>query len=372
MKKIEIFRSATLATLLFFTPRLLAAEALRFWVGASEAGIYAGELDTGTGEITKFGPVAEGFDAYYIVKHPQKPILYAVIRTQGPGKIASFNIAESGALHLQSQLDNRPHGVSHVNISDDGRLLGAAYYRAGVAGVYGLNDDGSINSDFYEAQHQGRSVDSTRQEAPHPHWAGFSADSRYMYVPDLGTDHIWVYAVDRVRPSLRVVQKSAAPAGSGPRHMAIHPDLDIAYVSDELKSRVSRYAIDRNNGSLRYLDSMAPAEETLEESWHSVSDIRVHPSGQFLYLINRGLDRISVFTINAETGELLPVQREPVRGTISRNIVFTDDGRWALVAGRDSNTLALFEVSTETGKLRYAHKMVSVPTPMAIVIETPD
>jgi 6-phosphogluconolactonase len=69
------------------------------------------------------------------------------------------------------------------------------------------------------------------------------------------------------------------------------------------------------------------------------------------------------------TGRLTPVQREPVRGSISRNIAFVRSGRWALVAGQESNTLALFEVDTATGMLSYTRQIKAAPTPMAIVIE---
>lgn len=364
------FLRAVLTGLLLIPVLPEANASLRFWIGASEGGVYAGELDTQNGDIKNFRAVLEGLDAYYIVRHPRLPILYAVIRTDGPSKIASYRIAQNGDLSLESELDGRPHGVSHINVSVDGRYLGAAYYRAGITGVYNLDKDGKIASVFAEARHQGKSVDTERQEAPHPHWAGFSADTRYLYVPDLGTDHIWVYELEESLSNLKLVQKAAAPAGSGPRHMAIHPRLDMAFVSDELLARVSRYALDRASGKLRYLDSMEPAAEATEETWHSVSDIRIHPTGRFLYLVNRGFDRVSVFTINDQTGKLTPVEREPVRGTISRNIAFDDSGQWALVAGRDSNTLALFEVELATGKLRYTGQIKSVPTPMSIVIES--
>lgn len=348
----------------------ISAKPINFWVGANTAGIYAGTLETTDGSIYNLRQVVRDIDAYYIVKHPQRPILYAAIRTNGPSKIASFHIAKNGELRLQSLLDERPHGASHVNVSPDGRLLVVAYYRTGITGLYQLSPTGELKTVLDEVQHSGHSIDAQRQEAPHPHWGGFSADNQFIYVPDLGNDNIWVYTLTNGQENaLQLIQKSPAPVGSGPRHMALHPTLNIAYVSDELKSRVSRYRVEKNSGKLHYLDSMPPAEETNEERWHSVSDIRIHPSGQFLYLVNRGLDRVSVFIINQDNGTLTPVEREPIRGSISRNINFTADGKWALVAGRDSSTLAVFHVDSKTGKLQYIQPIYSLPTPMAIVID---
>jgi 6-phosphogluconolactonase len=78
---------------------------------------------------------------------------------------------------------------------------------------------------------------------------------------------------------------------------------------------------------------------------------------------------VSVYAIDPLNGVLTPIEREPVRGSISRNMALTADGQWALVAGQLSNTLAVFRVDTSTGELTYANQMASVPTPIAIVIE---
>jgi len=347
----------------------LAQHATRFWIGAGEGGIYAGELDPGSGHLDNVRPVIEGIDGYYIVRHPSKPILYAILRTEGLGSVVSYRIAADGSLGLESELGDRPHGASHINISDDGRFLAVAYFRTGITGLYRLDDEGRITADYAEARHEGKGPIADKQWAPHPHYAGFSSDTRFLYAPDLGTDQIWVYRVQAEQPMLQLVQKAAAPPGSGPRHMVIHPVLDRVYVSDELPARVSRYALNRENGELQYLDSMPPAPEAAGEVEHTVSDVRLHPSGKFLYLVNRGFDRVSVFSIDQQNGELTPVEREPVRGSISRNMAFTADGQWALVAGQLSNTLAVFRVDNANGELTYVDQMASVPTPMAIVIE---
>jgi len=369
MNRTVLLLCCLLASLLTTAPSAFAEPSTRFWIGASGGGIWAGELDLDNGHIGNFRPVIEGVDGYYIVRHPSKPILYAILRTEGLGSIVSYRIAPDGSLELQSELGDRPHGASHINISDDGRFLAVAYFRTGITGLYRLDDAGRITADYAEAQHEGKGPIADKQWAPHPHYAGFSSDTRFLYVPDLGTDDIWVYRVQAQQPMLQLLQKAAAPPGSGPRHMVIHLVLDMVYVSDELPARISRYALNRETGELQYLDSMPPAPEAAGEAEHTVSDIRLHPSGKFLYLVNRGFDRVSVFSIDQQTGVLTPVEREPVRGSISRNMAFTANGQWALVAGQLSNTLAVFRVDASSGELTYVDQMASVPTPMAIVIE---
>jgi 6-phosphogluconolactonase len=338
----------------------------RFWIASSEDGIYTGELSRQTGKVENLFRSPEASGASYIAKHPSKNVLYAVSRTEGGSKLSSYLIQENGTLTLQSALDKRPEGGAHINVSNDGLWLAVAYYSSGVTGVYKLEQDGRIEDVYDEAQHTGSSVNPERQTTSHPHWAGFSSDSQFLYVPDLGTDHIWVYEIDEENFKLRVHQKAATARGAGPRHLAFHSTLNFAYVSDELQAQVSRYVHDPKSGKLTYVDSMISSEEASEDSWHNVSDIRVHPGGNFLYLVNRGFDYVSVFGINSLTGELKPIEREAIRGSISRNINFDESGRWALVAGTGSNTLSVFAVDLASGDLQF-REVLSVPSPMAIV-----
>lgn len=349
----------------------LASETLpsRFWIASSEDGIYTGELHLQTGKIENFHRSPEGPGASYIGNHPNKAVLYAVLRGENGSKLSSWKVQKNGELHPQSELDGRPAGGAHISVSPDGLWLAVAYYSSGTTGLYKLDHDGRITDIADEVVHTGSSVDPERQSSPHPHWAGFSRDSRFLYVPDLGTDHIWVYEFDKQNSRLRVLQKAATPEGAGPRHLAFHPHLKFAYVSDELQAKVSRYIHNPNNGKLTYVDSLPSAEEADPEIWRNVSDIRVHPSGKFLYLVNRGFDYVSVFAINQLTGELTPIEREAIRGSISRNINFDKSGRWALVAGTGSHTLGIFNVDLTSGELHFTEQVLSLRSPMAIVFE---
>ena len=134
-----------------------------------------------------------------------------------------------------------------------------------------------------------------------------------------------------------------------------------------MQAKVSRYVHNPINGKLTYVDSLASAEEADPEIWRNVSDIRVHPSGKFLYLVNRGFDYVSVFAINNVTGELTPIEREDVRGKVSRNINLDPSGNWALVAGTGSDTLSVFKVNAKNGSLDFSGQVLGIPAPMAIV-----
>ncbi|MEI8633400.1 beta-propeller fold lactonase family protein [Vibrio sp. PP-XX7] len=134
-------------------------------------------------------------------------------------------------------------------------LLAVAYYISGKTGVYHLDPEGQIDTICAEVSHTGHSIDSKRQVSPHPHWVGFRQKNKFLYVPDLGTDQIWIYQLDhQTPPQLTLLQKALAPQGTGPRHMAFHPMLNLVYVGHELQPRISRYTCDPHTGKLTYLD----------------------------------------------------------------------------------------------------------------------
>jgi 6-phosphogluconolactonase (cycloisomerase 2 family) len=95
----------------------------RIWIGASDSGIYTGELNASTGTLGELRRVVDGVEAHYIVKHPSLPIIYAAVRTEGPSRIVAYRAAANGDLSQFDELGTRPHGVSHINISQDGRHL---------------------------------------------------------------------------------------------------------------------------------------------------------------------------------------------------------------------------------------------------------
>ncbi len=340
------------------------------WFASAGEGIYQAEFDFSDGSMSEPRQVVAGVNSDYLVQHPSLPVLYAINRESEGGHIAAYYIGIDGSLALMSKLEGRPKDGAHITVNKEGTMLAVAYYTGGSTGIYALEKDGSIGKVILENQHEGSSVNKARQEAAHPHWVGFSDDSRFLYVPDLGTDHIWVYSVDARKQKAKLAHKVPVAAGSGPRHMAFHPEKNWAYVSDELLAKVSVFEVDTRSGELTHLQTLDSAEEGKDELWANVSDIRVHPDGRFVYVVNRGLDRVSVFAVDAEKGTLSPVEREPVRGSISRNIVITEDGKWAIVAAVKSNTVAVYEVDENTGEMRFLYDhLYKVPNARAIVID---
>lgn len=93
------------------------------------------------------------------------------------------------------------------------------------------------------------------------------------------------------------------------------------------------------------------------------SDIRIHPSGKYLYNLIRGINAVSVFAINEETGDLDKVQTVTLDGTGPRGCAISPDGRFMLIAALTSNEVLVWAIG-EDGKLSPSScRKISQPNP---------
>jgi 6-phosphogluconolactonase len=356
-------RTVTLLLLVFTLIIASHAMADTLWIASGKNGVYSANFESETGKIDSLKLAADVGRTGFIGLHPNGKILYSVSGNDET-RIHAFAIEEKGALRLLNTLETKWRGGSSLGVSPDGKLISIAYYGPSAFGVYSVNDDGTLKEVVLEVMHEGSSVHPSRQTKPHPHWSGFSPNGKFIYVPDLGTDEIWVYATGDDGESVSLHKKMKSEPGSGPRHFAFHPSGEFGFVTDELIGGVTAYRLDADTGDLLPVESLTSAPEALEsEIWSNVSDLTVHPSGQFLYVANRGHDTTSVFSIDQETGKLTPVEREPVRGSWPRHLRIDESGRWCLVTGQRSETLAVFEIDADSGSLVYSLNVLHVPSP---------
>ena len=122
-------------------------------------------------------------------------------------------------------------------------------------------------------------------------------DNRFAVVPDLGTDKIYLYALDAARGKLSLSQALELPAGAGPRHVAFHPTLARMYAINELDSTLATWSYDeRDNWRRLSVEPTLPAgyqQPALRPN--TTADVHAHPKGKFLYGSNRGHDSIVIY-----------------------------------------------------------------------------
>lgn len=356
-----------------------SAEAVDVWFGTStpknglSRGIYHGVFDTESGKLSKVELAAELGSPGFLAKHPDGTMLYAAASDGGIPSIVAFRIQGGGGkatLVKDSSVPIDDGGAAHVSVSRDGRCVFSAQYGAGSTACFVLNEEGSLikRSDL-QKHPAGSGVISGRQEKAHAHWTGTSPDDRFVFVPDLGMDKVVIYEVDKAAGKLQLHGYGECPPGGGPRHMKFHPDGTKAYVLNELALSVTVFDYDAQAGSMTPIQTIETLPESVKakEAFNSSSEIRVHPSGKFVYAANRGNDSITAYSVDKDTGKLTLIEVEPIHGAWPRNFNVDPSGRWILAAGQNTNSVTIFKIDQETGELQFTRDAVFVPQSICVL-----
>jgi 6-phosphogluconolactonase len=153
--------------------------------------------------------------------------------------------------------------------------------------------------------------------------------------------------------------------------MKFHPNGRWIYVLNELSLTVTQFEYDATKGAMTPVQTVetVPAVDLAREKAKSASEIRVHPNGKYVYSANRGHDSISVFEIEASSGNLKRIQIENARAITPRNFNVSPSGDWLLVAGQASHTLAAFSVESDSGRVVFNQNSVYAPSTICVMFD---
>ena len=338
------------------------------YTGGESEGIYALRFDDHSGALEPLGLAAKTENPSFLAVHPEKPLLFAVGESGDGGAVSAFSVhREDGRLELLNRESTIGAGPCHVTVDRAGRHVLVANYGGGSVAVLPIDGAGRLGKACAFVQHKGSSVNPQRQEGPHAHSITLDASGRFAFAADLGLDKILVYRYDGERGTLEANDPpfAAVAPGAGPRHFAFHPNGRFAYVVNEMGNTVTAFAYDAHAGRLDPLHS-APALPAEFKGTSTTAEIRVHPSGRFVYCSNRGHDSIAAFAIDPDTGRLAPLGHTPTRGRTPRNFNIDPSGRFLIAGNQDSGTLAVFRIDPESGSLAPEGDLVAVPKPVCI------
>ena len=271
------------------------------------------------------------------------------------GKLALLNTGSAGG-----------NGPCYVSVDDKKQWVFAGNYGGGSLSATKLNPDGSLTQTTQVIQHEGSSVNKSRQDKPHVHAVVLSPDNRFLMVPDLGTDKVNVYSVDpsKTNPLTPATPAFAtANAGGGPRHLAFHPNGKYAYLVLEMEGAVA--AFDFKNGSLNAKQTITMLAPGFSGKV-GAADIHVSPDGKFLYASNRGeANEIVIYAIDKK-GALTYAGRQSSGINTPRNFAIDPTGNFVLVGNQNGNDIAIFKRDKKTGLLSETNKRIQVDKPVCL------
>ncbi len=297
---------------------------------------------------------------------PDKRFLYAASRSK-PYTVHVYSIdRSSGAL---SPLATAPLAESfpYISLDKNGRYLFGASYGGHLISVNAVGADGRV-SEPMQVIPVGRNAHSIRVDA----------NNRFVYVPTLGTDQIFVFAFDDKSGKLTATTPPVIQLkmSTGPRHFLISKDNKFVYVLSELHGTVTTFALDGNTGALTEVSVASglppesklvpgaprlpvgspgapPPRNTDNDIW--AADIQMTPNGKFLYISERTSSSIGAFTVDGTTGKLTyvsstPTERQP------RGFAIDPSGRFMVVSGEKSDTISVYAIDQTSGALKLINK----------------
>lgn len=344
------------------------------YTGRGSEGVYVYRLDSATGGLQPVSKATGLRNPSFVALDPKGRCVYAVREGGGPGG-AIVALARNRATHELTILNDQPsggQGPCYVTVDREGRFVLAANYNSGSVAVLPLAEDGRLQPASCVIQHEGSSVNPSRQKGPHAHSIVLDPANRFAFVPDLGLDKIMIYRLDREQGKLLPNDPPFAKCepGSGPRHFTFHPDGKHAYVIEELSSTVTAFAYDAAAGSLKSLQKISTLPQDFKGT-STCAEVQVHPSGKFLYGSNRGHDSIACFAIDAQTGELSLLGYTPTQGKNPRNFAIDPSGVFLLAANQDGNNIVSFRIDPQTGKLAPTGQVCQVSMPVCVKMVKP-
>lgn len=361
---VAVLLFATLGAASCTLPRYLAdgvREPVPFYLGTNdteqEGGIFRGELSAG--DLGSWWRVAEATQPTFLAWSPDRTTLVAV-EELAEGRVASFR--ESGdTLQRLSTQPTRGGAPCHVAAGDDGTVI-VSNYSGGNVALLRLDDAGELTPPLDVHDHRLEPTDTA-----HAHSAYFVAEGSELVAADLGVDAIFRYAL--AGDSLAGLPQPTVdlPPGSGPRHIAVHPNGERYYVVNEYGSSVT---LVEGLGTERHevvetVGTLPPGRAGEVDNY--CSHVAISDDGRWLYAANRGDNSLAVFRVGRD-GRLRLRQLVPVAGDWPRHFAISPGGGYLVVANQRSDNVVLFRRSRRAGKLTLADRAVApVPQPMCIL-----
>jgi 6-phosphogluconolactonase len=342
------------------------------YTGPSSKGIYGYQFDAATGTATELGLVAETENPSFLTIDPTQRFLYSVneisdFQNQKAGAITSFRIdPKAGKLNFVNQVSSAGAGPCFIAFDRAAKYIFAANYEGGNIAVFPISPDGRLGPATSTIQHSGHGANLDRQEGPHPHWVGTSADNRHAVVADLGLDKLFIYGFD---PSTGSLSKNGSAysltPGSGPRHFTFNSSGNLGYVINEMGSTVTVFFFDQKDGALHEKQTISTLPEGFKGK-NDTAEIELHPNGQFLYASNRGHDSIAVFSVNPQDGTLKNIQYIPSEGSKPRTFEIDPSGSYLVAADQGSNKIVIFTIDQKSGRLTRTGQTIDISSPVCI------
>jgi len=310
-------------------------------------------MDEGSGALTLQSEVPVAGGPSLLALSQDQSTLYIGHRTYA--QISSHRVDPATGGFSQTGIVETQDSPTYIVQDRTGKHLLCSFYQGARVAVFPLSDDGSV----------GGEATSSLATDDGAHSIMTDRSNRFAYVPHIAYQQDNVLEPPKNIPGpnviyqLRFDEAAGTLSGNdpltlemdplvGPRHLIMHPSLDIVYFSNEQGCSVSSYQIDQGSGTLSHLQTVSTLPEGVTVR-NTCSQIQFSPDASLLFVPNRGHNSIAAFAVDG-AGMLTAaahVETEAVPSAFSLD----PSGRYVFAAGSATNRLAAYSIDGGTGAM---------------------
>ena len=201
-----------------------------------------------------------------------------------------------------------------------------------------------------------------------PSYLALSRDQRFLYSIHGDEDYATAFALDPATGQAKLLNRAATGGKNGVRE-AVDPSGKFLVMANYASGSVAVMAI-APDGSLKDQHQLVqlpgePGPHKVEQMSSHPHNVVFDPSGRFVLVPDKGLDRVFVFRFDGATGRLTPTEQGSVKsrpGAGSRHLAFHPKLPIVWVLNELDSTIATYKFDTERGALTALQVMSTLPT----------
>lgn len=199
-----------------------------------------------------------------------------------------------------------------------------------------------------------------------PSFLAFDRTQRFLYAVHGDRTDITAFAIEPDTGRLAVLNRQTTEGGN-PVHLAVDPTNRFVVVANHVTSTLA--LLPRNDdGTLGPVIDLATLEgpigpHRVEQPFAKPHQVEFDPSGRFIVVPDKGLDRVFSYRIDAANGKLALACEPAVAraGAGPRHVAFHPAGQWAYVVNELDSTVTAYRFDPSTGALVPFQLLPSLP-----------
>ena len=272
------------------------------------------------------------------------------------GLIHCYDLKSGKVLKSIASGDSRP---CYLSLSKDQNYLFVANIRDGSVCSFKLDSEGVPLGLISKVQ-----VEPVGKRFA-PHACEISPDGDYLFVPDIAGNRLCRMKINNKTGELKYIDSLTANEFTGPRHLTFDKEGERAYMVNQMGEAIS--ILYYKSGELSFVENVQSLPNDKLDINNHIAEIKIHPSGKFVYASNRGHDSIALFKRDLNSGMLEFVKCFSSGGEAPWSFAISANGEHLFCTNNKSNNLVFFTIDQSNGHIKALDRKISVPNPACVI-----